>query len=157
MKLRYAVLIVVPLFLLTPLFVFGDPVRISAVKLLSWLEEDDPPLVLDVRGKELYRAGTLPGALNAGRNPLGYLPDDSKDPVVLVVPEDANVEYVTAWERRLVDAGHKVWVFDTGIEEWKAAGGVVEIHDVTYVRPGRVPFVIPRGLCEGNEPAQTYE
>ncbi len=157
MRPRYSVLTAVSLFFLLPLFALGDPASISAARLQSWLEKDNPPLVLDVRGKELYQAGTLPGAVNAGRDPLGYLPDDSKEPVVLILPDEAGAEFAAAWRRRLADAGHEVWVLDRGLDGWKAAGGTVVIYDASYAKPGRVPFVIPRGLCEGNEPAQIYE
>ncbi len=156
-KLRFAVLIVICFFIFASQFLEADPVRVSAVRLMAWLDEVNPPLVLDVRGREVYRAGTLPGAFNAGRDPFGYLPDDSKEPVVLVVPVEADSKFIEAWRRRLADAGHEVWVLDSGFSGWKAIGGAVETSDVSYTKPGRVPFVIPRGLCEGNEPAQTYE
>ncbi len=156
-KLRSAVLVVIHLVLLIPLYVSADSLRISAERLRVWLDETDPPLVLDVRGRESYQKGTLPGAVSAGRDPLGYLPDDGKEPVILVVPEEADSRFIETWRHRLADAGHEVWLLDSGFDGWKASGGAVVIPDVIYTEPGRVPFVIPRGLCEGNDPAHIYK
>lgn len=157
MRPRIVLPIVVSLLLLLPLFALAESIEISAVKLRVWLDEVNPPLVLDVRGGEAFRVGTVPGAVNAGRDPMGYLPDDSKEPVVLVVSEEADAKLIDAWGRRLSDAAHEVWILRSGLSGWKAAGGSVEVPEVTYAKPGRVPFVIPRGLCEGNDPAQVFE
>ncbi len=156
-KSRLVLLTVVSLALFIQFNVLADPVRISAEKLQAWLDGADPPLVLDVRGKESYQKGTLPGAVNAGRDPLGYLPGNGKEPVVLVVPLAADSRFIEAWRHRLADVGHKVWILDSGFDAWKAVGGTVVIPDVTYTEPGRVPFVIPRGLCERNDPAHIYK
>ncbi len=156
-KPRFVLFISVSIVLLVPLYVLSDPVRISAEKLQVWLDGIDPPLVLDVRGKESYQKGSLPGAVNAGRDPLGYLPGNGKEPVVLVVPVAADGRFIEAWRHRLADAGHRVWILDSGFDGWKAVGGTVVVPDVTYTEPGRVPFVIPRGLCERNDPAHIYK
>lgn len=129
----------------------------SAERLLVWLYASDSPWVLDVRGHGAYRAGSLPGALDAGADPRGYLPDHGADPVVLLAGENADSSTLAAWTKRLADAGHPVWVLAGGLAAWRAAGGNVEIPDTHYSQPGRTPFLIPKGLCEGNAPAQVFE
>lgn len=134
-----------------------EPTPISADKLLSWLHGNDPPLVLDIRGHQAYRSGTLPGAFDAGTDPMGYLPDHSGDPLVLLSAERADALLLQSWMARLVDAGHTVWLLTGGLTAWIKAGGFVEIPQANYARPGRRPFLIPKGLCEGNEPAQVFK
>jgi 3-mercaptopyruvate sulfurtransferase SseA len=77
--------------------------------------------------------------------------------VVLLVGEKADSSTLAAWTKRLADAGHPVWVLAGGLAAWRAAGGSVEIPDTHYSQPGRTPFLIPKGLCEGNAPAQVFE
>jgi rhodanese-related sulfurtransferase len=125
--------------------------------LITWLSGDDQPLVLDVRGHQAYRSGTLPGAFDAGIDPMGYLPDHSGTPLVLLSADSADSPLVEAWIARLVDADHPVWLLAGGMAAWRASGGQVEIPHTSYAQPGRTPFLIPKGLCEGNEPAQVFE
>lgn len=147
------------LILLTALATAGsrEANDIVAQRLMIWLDSPDPPQVLDVRGRQAYRTGTLPGAFDAGIDPLGYLPDHTGDPVVLLVPEGLDPERLAAWKNRLADAGHPVWLLTGGMAAWISAGGSVEQPDTSYAQPGRVPFLIPKGLCEGGEPAQIFE
>lgn len=137
----------------------GSPAfdTIDALQLMAWLDSPDPPLVLDVRGRQAYRTGTLPGAFDAGSDPLGYLPDHSGDPLVLLTPDSLSPERLATWTARLVDAGHPVWLLTGGITAWIEGGGGIEQPAAAYAQPGRVPFLIPRGLCEGGEPAQVFE
>ena len=130
---------------------------ITAKSLLTWMDASTPPLVLDVRGRSAYRAATVAGALDAGIDPAGYLPDDSKVPVVLIIPVDADPVFIEAWFKRLANAGHDVWILDRGLAAWVEAGGQIEKPEVTYTLPGRVPFVIPKGVCETKKPAQIFE
>ena len=130
---------------------------VTAKQLLGWLAGPDPPLVLDLRGRRRYRSGTLPGAFDAGADPKGYLPDHSGDPVVLLTGREPDPRWLESWVARLANAGHPVWLLSGGLDSWSAAGGEVEIPDTTYARPGRVPFLIPKGLCEGGEPVQVFE
>ncbi len=130
---------------------------IDAQHLAVWLDSPEPPLLLDVRGREAYLAGTLPGAFDAGTDPKGYLPDHGGDPVVLLVADTLETEQLAAWTARLADAGHPVWLLTGGMAAWIAGAGAIEKPDAAYAQPGRVPFLIPRGLCEGGEPAQVFE
>ena len=133
----------------------ADAVKVSAEELMRWLDQAEPPLLLDIRGREAYLSGTLPGALDAGSNPAGYLPDNRGGEVVLItgVPPPRNL---AGWTRRLERVGHRVHVLAGGLAAWRAAGGEVVDPEESFTRPGSVPFVIPRGLCEMNEPAQVY-
>lgn len=130
---------------------------ITAAALIVWLDGPDPPLILDVRGRRAYFSGTLPGAFDAGSDPLGYLPDHGSDPVVLLTPETVDPALIESWRARLADAGRKVWLLSGGMAAWVDAGGEVEIPETSYAHPGRAPFLIPRGLCERGEPAQVFE
>ena len=154
-----------PLFVLLLLAVFlllgsGDLSArwpgVSPGQLQAWLDTADPPLILDVRGRAAYRAGTLAGALDGGVEPSGFLPDGGGG-LVLLLPEGASEQLVEAWIARLTDAGHQVWILEGGIAGWVEAGGSVEIPQSTYTRPGSVPFLIPRGLCEGGSPSQVFD
>ena len=154
-----------PLFILLLLAVFlllgsGDLSArwpgVSPGQLQAWLDTADPPLILDVRGRAAYRVGTLAGALDGGVEPSGFLPDGGGG-LVLLLPEGASEQLVEAWFARLTDAGHQVWRLEGGIAGWVEAGGSVEIPQSTYTRPGSVPFLIPRGLCEGGSPSQVFD
>ena len=154
-----------PLFVLLLLAVFlllgsGDLSAcwpgVSPGQLQAWLDTADPPLILDVRGRAAYRAGTLAGALDGGVEPSGFLPDGGGG-LVLLLPEGASEQLVEVWFARLTDAGHQVWILEGGIAGWVEAGGSVEIPQSTYTRPGSVPFLIPRGLCEGGSPSQVFD
>lgn len=130
---------------------------VTAASLIIWLDAPDPPLILDVRGRRAYLSGTLPGAFDAGSDPLGYLPDHGGDPVVLLIPGMFDPARIESWRARLADAGHEVWLLTGGMAAWVAAGGEVETPETSYAHPGRAPFLIPRGLCERGEPAQVFE
>ncbi|MEJ2530099.1 MAG: rhodanese-like domain-containing protein [Gammaproteobacteria bacterium] len=130
---------------------------VSARELQVWLQESDPPLVLDVRSRSDYNAGTIVGALNGGVDPKGYLADGRGGRLVLLSQESADVAVIDAWVTRLTDAGHEVWLLQGGLAGWIKSGGAVETPEFSYSRPGSVPFLIPRGLCEMGEPAQVFE
>lgn len=130
---------------------------VSARELQVWLQEPDPPLVLDVRSRSDYNAGTIVGALNGGVDPKGYLADGHGGRLVLLSQESADVAVINAWITRLTDAGHEVWLLQGGLAGWIKSGGAIETPEFSYSRPGSVPFLIPRGLCEMGEPAQVFK
>ncbi len=137
---------------------FGEPIGISAADLAVLLEQDGTaPLVLDVRGLESHREGTIPGAVHVGTNPVGFLPPVSEMPVVLVLPEPYDPAHLQAWARRLEGAGLLVRWLEGGMPAWRAAGLSVASPEHAYRKPGTVPFVVPRGLCEMGEPAQVFK
>lgn len=129
---------------------------LAPVDLARWLAGDDIPLIIDVRGREAYRTGTVDGALDAGQDPAGYLPDGRGGPVVVLAPSPWPEAERRRWVARLEMAHHTVYRLQGGVAEWQAAGLPVVAPQESFVRPGTVPFLIPRGLCEANEPAQSY-
>jgi hypothetical protein len=63
----------------------------------------------------------------------------------------------TPWDQRLVGFGYRVRALDGGLAAWRAAGLTVVRPEAGFARPGTVPFVIPRGLCEMNTPADRFD
>ena len=132
---------------------------IEPMALARLLDSRSPPLLLDVRGREAYLQGSLPGALDAGIDPAGFLPDGRGGEVVLISKAGITVDSISLadWLTRLADFNFRVIILKGGFAAWRAAGLPVERHASSFTRPGTVPFVIPRGLCEPGEPAQIYE
>lgn len=131
----------------------NDIGSISAVELARRATERVPPLILDLRDADAYSVGTIPGALRGGFDPEGFLPDGRGGTAVLIEPGDAPRR--AAWARRLRGAGYTVLVLAGGFSAWRAAGLPVETPG-GFAVPGTTPFIIPRGLCEQNEPAQEH-
>ena len=130
--------------------------KVSAETLTTWLNSSNPPLVLDVRGRTAYRSGTVPSAIDGGTDPMGFLPGGG-DSIVLLLADKADDTLIDAWFNRLTDAGHQVWILEKGLPGWVEAGGEVVEPETIYTKPGTVPFLIPKGLCEGGEPSQVFE
>lgn len=121
--------------------------------LSSRLVQDEPPLVLDTRGRAAYLTGTIPGALDAGTDPAGYLPDSRGGNAVLIVEPGTDP---APWMNRLLGFGYRVQVLGGGLPAWRAAGLPVVNPQAGFATPGSRPFVIPRGLCEMNTPADRF-
>lgn len=130
---------------------------VSASELQLWMDSVDPPLILDVRGRAHYHERTIAGAFNGGIDPKGYLSDGGGGRLVLLIQPAADDEIIGAWVTRLVNAGHAVWILQGGLAAWIEVGGATETPESSYTKPGSVPFLIPRGLCEGGVPAHVFE
>lgn len=128
--------------------------RVSPQALVDWMNRVDIPLLLDIRGRAAYLEGTLSGALDVGTDPAGFLPDSRGGDAVLISTSNQDLE---PWQARLVDYGYRVHVLDGEIADWRAGGLPVVSPEESFVRPGTVPFVIPRGICELNEPAEVFD
>lgn len=131
-----------------------EPEAISVTALAQWLDRGDAPVILDVRGRAAYLNGTIAGAIDAGQDPDGFLPDTGGGDVVLVLPDGVPV---APWRARLADFGYRVLILEGGMDFWRGQGLPEEKPEVSYTRPGAVPFVIPRGLCELNEPSHSFD
>lgn len=153
---RFVLLLVALLYFAGPLSALDGWNNVDAEQLMKWLKQIQPPLLLDIRGSQTYREGSIPEALNTGMDPAGFLPDGRGGPVVLIPPQPIDRQYLAAWIERLTDHRHVVYVLVRGLSAWRNAGGEVVNPEEIYVKPGTVPFVIPKGLCEGNDPAQEY-
>ncbi|MBF0354860.1 MAG: hypothetical protein HQL43_06450 [Alphaproteobacteria bacterium] len=116
-----------------------------------------PPLVVDARGRDIYASGTVPGAVNAGRDPEGFLPAKGSGALLLILRKGASPTLKRAWAERFSAFGYTVAILNGGFEAWQAAGLPVEIPASGHIKPGSTPFTIPRGLCEANTPAQVHE
>lgn len=131
--------------------------EVAAAELARWLKgADSLPVVLDIRGRTAYQAGTIPGTTYAGANPAGFLPTGSVGPVVLLTSHPYDPSTVLAWVYRLANAGHRVHVLKGGMAAWQRARFTVETPEQGLTRPGTVPFVIPRGICENKKPIQVF-
>lgn len=114
--------------------------------------------VVDIRPKSDYVNGTVPGAISVPTDPTGFIADGRGGPAVLVAGSDASPTRLAEWRRRLEAFGFSpVHHIEGGFGAWVAAGGPIEEPADVYVKPGTLPFVIPRGICELNSPALIYE
>ena len=129
---------------------------ISPQVLAEKLQQNQPPLLLDIRDRTHYEITSLPGAVFAGPNPKGFLPNAKGGEVVLVTTSPSRQQQLQQWTTRLIDFHFQVFVLKGGIQLWQQQGRPVMHRLQSYVIPGTVPFVIPRGLCESNKPAQEF-
>lgn len=135
----------------------GEWQTVTAGKLHDWLQQARPLLILDLRSEQSYRAGTIPGAMFPGSDPMGFLPDNRHGSIVLISGSTLTGEQLQRWVERVRKGGHDVFLLEGGIAAWRQAGFDLERPDTQNIRPGTVPYVIPRGLCELNEPAQVFK
>ena len=125
--------------------------------LQAWIRAGKNLEIIDARGKSAFQSGTIQGAVNAGSDPSGYLSPNHSDPIVLIVSYPVDSAVTMQWISRLQHYTGQVSVLSGGIDAWLAQGGVLIEPESYYTRPGTVPFLIPRGLCEDGEPAQVFE
>jgi thiosulfate/3-mercaptopyruvate sulfurtransferase len=130
-----------------------DPTTVSPQALSKRLAGPNPPLVMDTRGRAAYLEGSVSGALDVGPDPAGFLPDSRGGEAVLVLEPGADP---TPWSERLIGFGYRVQALETGMPGWRAAGLPVATPESSFVRPGSVPFVVPRGQCEMTAPAESF-
>lgn len=128
----------------------AEPLGYLAPPALSQaLEGPEPPLVLDLRGTDAYREGTIAGALDAGSDPAAFVIDNRGGEVVLIPPDGIDPE---PWGARLAELGYRVQVLAGGIVAWRAAGLPEVGPQASFVQPGSVPHAIPRIVCDRNAP-----
>ncbi len=130
---------------------------VSADTLRNWIRDGKDLEIIDVRGKSEFQSGTIDGAINAGVDPKGYLSDNHSDPIILIAPYPFDSSVIQQWITRLQKHADQVSVLTGGIDAWIAQGGTLVEPESYYTRPGTVPFLIPKGLCEDGEPAQVFE
>jgi len=131
---------------------------LEARKLARIMRDDSTSIiVLDLRGRQAYLAGTVPGAVDPGNSPEEFRLDARGGIVILVTEEGATDKNAEKWVKALCRRNIDARVLKGGVAAWLAAGLKLEKPEDRFVKPGTVPFVIPRGLCEMNEPAQVFE
>jgi|GEM_PF-3200314 len=114
--------------------------------------------VLDIRPKSDYLRGSLPGAISVPSDPVGFIADGRGGPVLLIAGADVAPASLANWYRRLEGFGFSpIHQIEGGFKAWVAAGGPVQKPADVYVKPGTLPFIIPRGICELNTPALVYD
>lgn len=138
-------------------FVREGPPHLSAEAVAAALASPIPPLILDVRGRAEAAVAKVAGAINAGTEPDGFRPDGTGDRVILVTSWPPAPVMIDGWRQRLESFGYSVSVLDGGFAAWRAAKLPVDEGGGRLIRPGSVPFTIPRGLCESNTPAQVFQ
>lgn len=134
-----------------------SPPAITVEALERRMMAGDLPMVLDVRGSAMHLAGTIPGAIGAGTDPRGFLPDGRPGEAVLLTGPATDAEAAWRWYHRLTGYQLSVTILEGGMDAWAARGLPVEAPSEAFSRPGQVPFTIPRGLCEMNTPAKAFE
>ena len=139
-------------------FVSSAQQVVSPEKLMNWLNTSEPPLLLDIRGHEMYMTGTIMGAVDAGLDPQGYLLRKQINSIVLITSVPSDRANIRLWIKRLdIIPDGDIYLLQGGIDAWQAAGFPLEKVEEGYAEPGTVPFVVPKGLCEMEEPAQRFE
>jgi rhodanese-related sulfurtransferase len=116
-------------------------------------------LLIDTRSRHDFLVGTLPTAITVGKlqDIIARTHEDRQDAYVVVVTKDGGLDDTTLeWVERLCAEGVETWVLQGGINGWLAAGIGLEKPEDRLTVPGNVPFVIPRGLCEMNDPVLEY-
>ncbi len=99
---------------------------IAPTQLYEQQQQPDPPLVIDVRSVEEFRAGHLPGAMNIPHTQIAQRLDE--------IPRDRAVALycmigprARLGEKALLDAGRtKLLHLEGGLAAWKEAGLPVE-------------------------------
>lgn len=116
-------------------------------------------LLIDTRSSDDFFAGTIPTAIFVAKlqDIVRGAHEDSQSAFVVVITKNGSLDdTVLAWVRRLCAGGVETWVLQGGINGWLAAGIGLEKPEDRLTVPGNVPFVIPRGLCEMNDPVLEY-
>lgn len=76
---------------------------------------------------------------------------------VLIIDQTSGAREVAVTLERFGQAGCTLHHLSGDAADWIAAGLAVPSAPRGTVRPGEVPFVIPRGLCEPGEPVQIFD
>jgi thiosulfate/3-mercaptopyruvate sulfurtransferase len=116
-------------------------------------------LLIDTRSRDDFLVGTLPTAITVAKlqDIIAGTHDDRQDAYVVVVTKEGDLDDATLdWVERLCAGGVETWILQGGINGWLAAGIGLEKPEDRLTVPGNVPFVIPRGLCEMNDPVLEY-
>jgi thiosulfate/3-mercaptopyruvate sulfurtransferase len=116
-------------------------------------------LLFDTRSRQSFLTGTIPGAVGAGilQERIDGTHEDRQGTLFVIVTEEGLADSALQdWIKRLCDRKIDTYVLDGGIKGWRAQGFELEDPAQRLTLPGTVPFVIPRGLCEMNEPVQEY-
>lgn len=108
------------------------------------MQQGDHLHTVDLRPRRDFLQGTLPGAVHLDWEQLVRLvPEPEAELLLIGVPAAADMAELRHYRR--------VYVLQGGIAAWREAG-----FALVKPRETKPAFVIPRGLCEMNEPAMRY-
>lgn len=110
----------------------------------AWLATAKHVHIVDVRDKEAYMAGTLKGAVHLSLAELRAMKPEPEARLLLIVGDVDPDALPTGYAGLYLLAGTPA--------EWHRAG----LH-VVRIKVSKPAFVIPRGLCEMNEPADEQD
>ncbi len=110
----------------------------------SWLNETKHVHIVDIRPAERYMTGTLKGALHLSFAAFRAMQAEPEAHVLLIADQ--------VDERQLPTGYAELRILQGTPELWHGAG-----LPVVRVKVSKPAFVIPRGLCEMNEPADEHE
>lgn len=155
---RVILLTLLPTLLALPAAAIADEIEAISPERLAELQTlpDHPLLVIDLRPEAQFMAGTVVGAVHGEPEPGDFAPPRDIREAVLIPPADDKGGYEAAWAARLRQVGIRVVLLRGGSEEWRNAGVRMQRPGPSYADPGKVPFVIPRGICEHLPPVQEY-
>lgn len=155
---RVILLALLPTFVALPAAAIAGEIETISPQQLADLQAppDHPLLVIDLRPEADFMAGTVAGALHGEPDPGDFAPPGDVREAVLIPPADDTGGYAAAWAARLRQIGIRVMLLRGGPEEWHNAGVRMQRPGPSYADPGKVPFVIPRGICEHLPPVQEY-
>jgi len=109
-----------------------------------WLKGKQHMHIVDVRDSESYRKATLKGAVNLSVEQLRGMQVEPKAHILLIADKRIDV-------RQLPEGYAEIKLLRFDLSSWKRAG----LHAVRIkIKPA---FVIPKGLCEMNPPADEHE
>lgn len=116
---------------------------------------DPGMLIIELRGEDAAHATMIDGAMR----PADIRDDEIPNPclAVLVTGSDTEVAVIAATAARFRAAGCAPRRLAGDADAWLAAGLTAPARPKGQRRPGEVPFIIPRGLCDRKEPAQVFE
>jgi hypothetical protein len=123
-----------------------------AIAAVAEARSDPRVLFVELRGDAAVAAATVEGAMR----PDEIQPNEISAQCITVFIADAETgaETLAAAAKRFRAAGCELRRLAGDAEAWRV-GGLARPKGQR--RPGEVPFVVPRGLCEGEQPAQVFE
>jgi len=109
-----------------------------------WFANTKHMHIVDIRETDAYMAGTLKGAIHVTLEQLRSMQPESEAHVLLIADRV---------DERLLPKGYAELRLLAGTPaQWHRAG--LHVVRIKVIRPA---FVIPRGLCETNEPADKHD
>lgn len=140
--MKRCLLFLLPALLALPLVVWASG-WLSPEQALSWMEHQQRLQIVDLRHVDDYHQATMKGAIHVSKDELDAMPPDAKAQLLIIT--DTAVNVVALSEKF---AAVKRIRFD--FKTWQQAG----LPMVRFIT--KPAFIIPRGLCEMNTPADSH-